>query len=188
MSMKNSSDIIWNRTRDFPVCSAVPQPLRQRVPHGTVWLWELVFALGHLDLNKEGIPAVRTSLGINRRTWQVSLATSRPWRRVPVPTLWSAPPWRRLQPLPGPSAGRDEGPPVVWEFWVKISWDLKIWRDCLMWLCGLCWVWAYRTGAGLVRLRELSTAGLGIVGGRVWCHLYTVRAVLNTSFSTPNFI
>jgi hypothetical protein len=26
MSMKNSSDIIGNRTRDVPVCSAVPQP------------------------------------------------------------------------------------------------------------------------------------------------------------------
>jgi hypothetical protein len=26
MSMKNSSDIIENRTRDLPVCSAVPQP------------------------------------------------------------------------------------------------------------------------------------------------------------------
>jgi len=26
LSMKNSSDAIGNRTRDFPVCSAVPQP------------------------------------------------------------------------------------------------------------------------------------------------------------------
>jgi len=26
MSMKNSNDKIWSRTRDFPVCSAVPQP------------------------------------------------------------------------------------------------------------------------------------------------------------------
>jgi len=26
MSMKNSSDIIGNRTRDLPACSAVPQP------------------------------------------------------------------------------------------------------------------------------------------------------------------
>jgi hypothetical protein len=26
MSMKNSNDIIGNRTRDFPTCSAVPQP------------------------------------------------------------------------------------------------------------------------------------------------------------------
>jgi hypothetical protein len=33
MSMKNSSDIIGNRTRDFPTCSAVPQPTAlPRVP------------------------------------------------------------------------------------------------------------------------------------------------------------
>jgi hypothetical protein len=32
MSMKNSSDIIGNRSRDLPVCIAVPQPLRHRVP------------------------------------------------------------------------------------------------------------------------------------------------------------
>jgi hypothetical protein len=35
--MKKSSDIIRNRTRDLPVCSAVPQPLRHRVVH-TVWV------------------------------------------------------------------------------------------------------------------------------------------------------
>jgi hypothetical protein len=29
---KNSSDTIGNRTHDLPVCSAVPQPLRHRVP------------------------------------------------------------------------------------------------------------------------------------------------------------
>jgi hypothetical protein len=33
MSMKKSSDTIGNRTRELPVCSAVPQPLRHRVPH-----------------------------------------------------------------------------------------------------------------------------------------------------------
>jgi len=26
MSMKNSNGTIWNRTRDLPACSAVPQP------------------------------------------------------------------------------------------------------------------------------------------------------------------
>jgi hypothetical protein len=31
MSMKISSDTIRNRTRNLPVCSAVPQPLRHRV-------------------------------------------------------------------------------------------------------------------------------------------------------------
>jgi hypothetical protein len=32
MSMKKSSDTMGNRTRDLTVCSAVPQPLRHRVP------------------------------------------------------------------------------------------------------------------------------------------------------------
>jgi hypothetical protein len=32
MPMKNSNDTIGNRSRDLPVCSAVPQPLRHRVP------------------------------------------------------------------------------------------------------------------------------------------------------------
>jgi hypothetical protein len=32
MSMKNSNDTIGNRSRDLPVCSAEPQPLRHRVP------------------------------------------------------------------------------------------------------------------------------------------------------------
>jgi hypothetical protein len=33
MSVKNSNDTIVNRSRDFPVCSAVPQPLHHRVPY-----------------------------------------------------------------------------------------------------------------------------------------------------------
>jgi hypothetical protein len=32
MSMKKSSDTIGNRSRDLPVCRAVPQPLRHHVP------------------------------------------------------------------------------------------------------------------------------------------------------------
>jgi hypothetical protein len=39
MSLKNSNDTIGNRSRDLPFCSAVPQPLRHRVPqccHGNV--------------------------------------------------------------------------------------------------------------------------------------------------------
>jgi hypothetical protein len=32
MSMKNSNDTIGNRSRELPGCSAVPQPLRHRVP------------------------------------------------------------------------------------------------------------------------------------------------------------
>ena len=35
--MKNSNDIIWNRTRDLPTCSAVPQPTAPpRVPSVTL--------------------------------------------------------------------------------------------------------------------------------------------------------
>jgi hypothetical protein len=30
MSIKNSSDIIGNQTRDLPACSAVPQPTAQQ--------------------------------------------------------------------------------------------------------------------------------------------------------------
>jgi hypothetical protein len=32
MPMKNSNETIGNRSRDLPVCSPVPQPLRHRVP------------------------------------------------------------------------------------------------------------------------------------------------------------
>jgi hypothetical protein len=34
--MKNSSDTIGNRIHDLPICSAVPQPLRHRVPHKNI--------------------------------------------------------------------------------------------------------------------------------------------------------
>jgi hypothetical protein len=33
MPMKNSSDTIGNRSRDLPICSALPQTLRHRVPY-----------------------------------------------------------------------------------------------------------------------------------------------------------
>jgi hypothetical protein len=32
MLMENTNDTIGNRSRDLPVCSALPQPLRYRVP------------------------------------------------------------------------------------------------------------------------------------------------------------
>jgi hypothetical protein len=32
MSMKNTNDIIGNRTRNLPVCNAAPQPTAPRVP------------------------------------------------------------------------------------------------------------------------------------------------------------
>jgi hypothetical protein len=31
LCLKNSNETIWNRSRDLPACSAVPQPLRHRV-------------------------------------------------------------------------------------------------------------------------------------------------------------
>ena len=34
MAMKNCNDTIWNRTRDLPLCSAMPQPTVQ--PRATV--------------------------------------------------------------------------------------------------------------------------------------------------------
>jgi hypothetical protein len=37
MSMKNFNDTLGNRSRDLPVCSAVPQPLRHRVPPLNIW-------------------------------------------------------------------------------------------------------------------------------------------------------
>jgi len=39
MSMKNSKDIIGNRTRDLPACSALPQPT------GVCYYWHIYFAM-----------------------------------------------------------------------------------------------------------------------------------------------
>jgi hypothetical protein len=50
MSMKNSNDIIRNRTRDLPACSAVPQPtavLRAPIP--------LIFSVIITTLHIKGI-------------------------------------------------------------------------------------------------------------------------------------
>jgi hypothetical protein len=38
--MKNSDDTIGNRNRDLPTCRAVPQKLRHRVPHESMF-WRL---------------------------------------------------------------------------------------------------------------------------------------------------
>jgi hypothetical protein len=40
MSMKNSNDTIGNRSRDLPVCSAVPQPTAP--PRAPVFLWWII--------------------------------------------------------------------------------------------------------------------------------------------------
>jgi hypothetical protein len=57
--MKNSNDIIGNRSRDLPVCSTVPQPLCHRVPplptctSRNLWSRNVAVSaltpLGHLD-------------------------------------------------------------------------------------------------------------------------------------------
>jgi hypothetical protein len=59
--MKNSSDIIGNRSRDLPVCSAVPQPLRHRLPHIkqhtykiTSEFWEVYLPERYTRSRKEG--------------------------------------------------------------------------------------------------------------------------------------
>jgi hypothetical protein len=55
MSMKNFNDTIGNRSRDLPVCSAVPQPLRHRVTHETVEIYikfwsENLFEGDHMEV------------------------------------------------------------------------------------------------------------------------------------------
>jgi hypothetical protein len=47
MSLKNSNDNIGNGTRDLPVCSVVPSPLRHRTPpvyDMTVTFWSICFS------------------------------------------------------------------------------------------------------------------------------------------------
>ena len=39
MSMKNSSDTIWNRTSDLPICSTAPWTLCYRGPHESTKHW-----------------------------------------------------------------------------------------------------------------------------------------------------
>jgi hypothetical protein len=41
LSMKNSNDTIGNWSRDLPVCSALPQPLRHRVPQLNKYILQL---------------------------------------------------------------------------------------------------------------------------------------------------
>jgi hypothetical protein len=45
MSMKNSNDTIGNRSRDLPVFSAVPQPLRHHVPSVVVAVVVVIFKI-----------------------------------------------------------------------------------------------------------------------------------------------
>jgi hypothetical protein len=55
MSMKNSSDTIWNRTRDLPICSAVPQQLRHRVPQIVMYTRFSVLFIGLYFMQKNVI-------------------------------------------------------------------------------------------------------------------------------------
>ena len=66
MSMKNSKDTIWNRTRDLPTCSAVPQPT---APPRTPYLVERWSA----EKNKEVI-------------WKSNLL----WTLLRVEKIWGA--------------------------------------------------------------------------------------------------
>jgi hypothetical protein len=54
MSMKKSSDTIGNRTRNLPVCSAVPQPLRHRVPPNICegWMKSNTFTFKSLKISQ----------------------------------------------------------------------------------------------------------------------------------------
>ena len=40
--MKNSNDIIWDRNRDPPICSAAPEPLCHRGPRTNIGLFEMI--------------------------------------------------------------------------------------------------------------------------------------------------
>jgi hypothetical protein len=42
MPVKNSNNTIGNRSRDLPVCSEVPQPLRHRVPPKYTYMVNLI--------------------------------------------------------------------------------------------------------------------------------------------------
>jgi hypothetical protein len=42
MSLTNSNDSIGNGTRDLPVCSIVPWPLRHRAPPLSSYLWKII--------------------------------------------------------------------------------------------------------------------------------------------------
>jgi hypothetical protein len=47
--MKKSTDTIGNQSRDLPVCSAVPQPLRHRVPLLLMYLAFMLIATKNLQ-------------------------------------------------------------------------------------------------------------------------------------------
>ena len=67
--MKNSSDTIWNGTRDFPACNAVPQPTAPpRAPRVTdkTWLNEPTKQLGLLQVNSRMMRSCSVNKGSTR--------------------------------------------------------------------------------------------------------------------------
>jgi hypothetical protein len=75
MSMKNSNDTIGNRSRDLPVCSAVPQPLRHCVPRQSGKLFRKLSPYSsyvYLDIcfsNSCSYKVVSLSYAPNNATW-----------------------------------------------------------------------------------------------------------------------
>jgi hypothetical protein len=65
---KKSSDTIGNRNRDLPVCSAVPQPLRHRVP--------VCFSLGGKSLSRFACYTLSVDLRFTVFCWVNPLAPS----------------------------------------------------------------------------------------------------------------
>jgi hypothetical protein len=78
MSMKIFSDSIGNRTRDLPVCGAVPQPLRHLVPMIMIIIiindWAIESGSGSSDLYSEGTN-FETRFGY-RISWQCGIVTA----------------------------------------------------------------------------------------------------------------
>jgi hypothetical protein len=72
MSMKNSSNTMGNRTRDLPVCSAVPQPLRHHVPRKQKELFKKMqkVTVGHFVVRKLEIPHILPTPIFQRPNWK----------------------------------------------------------------------------------------------------------------------
>jgi hypothetical protein len=59
--MKNSSDTIWNRTRNLPTCKAVPQPTAPpRIPHQFLYITRI---LENLLLGRSAVEGYSLSAG-----------------------------------------------------------------------------------------------------------------------------
>jgi hypothetical protein len=56
LCLKNSNKTIWNRSRDLPVCSAVPQPLRHLV--------RLIIRDGLRNIEVKTVPHIRMGTSV----------------------------------------------------------------------------------------------------------------------------